>query len=121
MKIPRIALRDVEYKNAVRELDAWVRSVTNALNNGVLLKDQLKADIKEVVFTTGTALTVKTTLAQAPATVICLRAAKAQSESSYQSGNAVTWTYANGFVSIESISGLDASTDYAVTLALVEG
>jgi hypothetical protein len=109
------------YEAARVAFDAFVREVSSALNGGLLLRENSRVEIKDVLFIEGTTLAVKTRLPSQPLEVRVLRARRSDTESSSTSGNLVTWSYANGFVSISAIGSLTASASYLVTLAIVEG
>lgn len=116
------ATRAKETWDAMRvPLDAFMRDVATALNGGLLVRENTACEIKEIAYTQGETLSVKTKYGIHPLEVRCLRARRSDIEGASVSGAAVTWSYANGFVTISSISGLTASAAYKVTLAVVEG
>lgn len=121
MRITRYIVENLG-KEAIRPLARFVVEVSNVLNGGVKLRDQLAGDFKEIRYVGGETLKVSSSAKLRPLAVWCLRAKEAASDTgATMSGNAVTWTYGDGTIIISGISGLTASTDYAVTLAIVEG
>lgn len=121
MRITTLILRGAEaVEELATKLDQFVRETTAILNNGVRLGDQLAAEIKEVRYVGGETLSVRTKYTKQPLTVAVLSAKPTQTSGIIMSGNLVVWTYSDGFVTIGSIDGLNTSTDYLVTLAIVE-
>jgi hypothetical protein len=121
MRITTLILRGIEDgAELARKLDAFVRETTSILNGGVRLKDQLAAEIKTVRYVGGESLPILTRYTSKPATVAVLAASESQNVSATQSGNRVSWSYSDGFVTIADVDGLTASTDYVVTFAIVE-
>jgi hypothetical protein len=121
MRVTTLILRGVEEAaQLATKLDQFVRETTAILNGGVRLKDQLAAEIKTVRYVGGSSLSISTRYVSKPVTVAVLAATESASVSDTQSGNRVSWSYSDGFVTITDIGDLTASTDYVVTLAIVE-
>lgn len=122
MRIEAITIKE-SWADMVRPLQALVRQLVGILNGGVRLDEQSAGEVKKGVrYIGGETLTVSTKLKTTPAAVLVLSAREALTGSATViSGCAVTWSYANGAISITAITGLTASTDYLVTLWVVEG
>jgi hypothetical protein len=125
MKVSDLIVRAVDAA-LVRPLDQFVRETRNILNGGVKLRDQLSAEIKQVRYTGGESLTVRSKYATPPIALWALNAREAATgTATFISGGAVTWAFSgtqagDSFIEITAIDGLTASTDYLVTLAIVE-
>lgn len=122
MKVTKWIVETVEAAG-LRALAKFVGETSSILNNGIHLADQLAGDVKEIRFTTGTSVNVLTKSKGRPVAVWCLRARTARTGDPgvYMSGNFVTWYFNDGKVTITAVDGLTAATDYAITIAIVEG
>jgi hypothetical protein len=122
MRLPALVLRSADDVRAViAELDTWARSLGSIVNGGVSLRDQLSGEVKSIRYVGGSELTVSTRVSSMPAAVLVLSARESRNAAAAtMSGNRISWSYRDGVISITAIDGLTASTDYLVSLAVVE-
>lgn len=109
------------WEQARRVVVERLDDITNALDRGFKSRSQFR-DVREVEIDTG-ALPVDVLVrgTTPPLSVLCLRAVESdRSSDTVVSGAPVLWSWRNGAVRIEAIGTLDASTQYLVTLAVVE-
>jgi len=103
----------------------WIRGVTQILQGGATIADQMAGEVVKFRWNSDSPPTVATRLATAPVAVQLLAARLTDGSADTTSGGAVSWAWAptNGkpAVLISNIDALDASTDYDVTLWMMGG
>lgn len=107
----------------VQPLGAFVRDVTQALNGGLLLRDNGPGIVRSLRWQ-GTPVTVSTTLTSKPLAVYVLTATGDSAPESNYSGVPVLWVWLNDAahsIRVDAI-GVDPEADiYDVTLWIVGG
>jgi len=119
--IPRQITVADSTERSMRMVSEWIRDVQTILTGNVKIADQF-SETRTFTFNSDIApMSVSLPFFTAPTTVWTLRATK-PGETAVQSGNRITWEWGqDAQLIVVSIDGLDASTDYTVTILAMEG
>ena len=122
MKVNSIIMRSkAKWEDYSGLLDTWIRQVTAVLSGEWTIADQAKGEVKTVRWNSDLSpLVVALANPAKPAAIIMLNAGHKGADA-FASGATIEWEYNGKSVSVVSISGLTASTDYDVTLWMVGG
>lgn len=118
-------LRNTRFEDAwdgqqARVANEHMRDLLSILNGGASIRDQFGGIKASVRWNSDDGVTIGP-FARPPRWVLCLGARLKSAPSSVVSGAPVTWTMVGANVSIVSIGGLTAATDYDVDFWCVEG
>lgn len=123
MRPTRIILRK---EHTVTDLEPWIRDVHAIMSGKGTLAQQMAGETKTGVrFNTSAPPTLLSSLKKPPAQVVCLSAKLTSGTGPTMSGLPVHWTWGGtanqATITINSLVGVTADTDYDVSLWLSEG
>lgn len=120
----KLILRDAKWEDIRRALQTWIDSVQVILTRGVRVADQVAA-VKVVRWNSDSPPSVSVSGAARPLAVVCLAAVEVGATSDVVSTPRVTWSWATtrdtSHVVISDVDGLTASTDYDLSIIVLEG
>ena len=105
-------------------LNTFTGDVINAFSNATTIQDNLYQEIKELRFVNTTALfplRFKTKFSSAPKGLMPIYLYNNTTVTYSTAQPWVQWSYASGILSISSVSGLTASSDYTMRLLVLYG
>ena len=120
----KLTLRDGSWDSVRRALQVWIDGVQNVLTRGLRIGDQV-GTVRVVRFNSDRTTPIAVTSTARTLAVVCLSASAVASPGEVVSMPRVSWSWLtqrdSALVVVSDVDGLTASTDYDLSILVLEG